>query len=126
MSHDVLALGAAVLTAAGSVWYLPALLDLRAGPDRPLSLRVAAVSCLILWSTPAALAVLLLLAVPWPALATTAATGLAASAAVRIAAACRRSREQREEDERWTALHLGHPPARHPGRFRGVFRGRMI
>ncbi|CAM5453096.1 MULTISPECIES: hypothetical protein [Streptomyces] len=126
MSPDVLALGAAVLTAAGSVWYLPALLDLRAGPDRPLSLRIAAVSCLILWSTPAALAVLLLLAVPWPALATTAATGIAASATVRIAAACRRFREQREEDERWAALHLGHPPGRHPGRFRGAFRGRLI
>lgn len=65
MSHPVLALGAAAVTAAGSVWYLPALADLRAGADRPASRRTGAVACLSGWTTAAAVAVLLLLTDNW-------------------------------------------------------------
>ncbi|MEV5405764.1 hypothetical protein AB0L20_24685, partial [Streptomyces albidoflavus] len=48
MSHGVLALGGAALCLSGSVWYVPAWADLRAGPDRPASRRLAATAVLLL------------------------------------------------------------------------------
>ena len=42
MTHTVLAIGTAALTASGCVWYLPAIADLQAGADRPRSTRTAA------------------------------------------------------------------------------------
>ncbi|MGW4974402.1 hypothetical protein ACWEP3_31875, partial [Streptomyces albidoflavus] len=50
MSHGVLALGGAALCLSGSVWYVPAWADLRAGPDRPASRRLAATAVLLLWA----------------------------------------------------------------------------
>ncbi|AZQ75117.1 MULTISPECIES: hypothetical protein [Streptomyces] len=64
MSNLVLALAAAALTVAGTVWYLPAVAELRAGADRPLSRRVSAAGCLTGWGACAG-AVPLLLAPPW-------------------------------------------------------------
>ncbi|GLP64780.1 hypothetical protein TUSST3_14000 [Streptomyces sp. TUS-ST3] len=42
MAQPVVSLGAALVTAADYVWYLPALADLRAGADLPYSRRTAA------------------------------------------------------------------------------------
>ncbi|WP_431679560.1 hypothetical protein [Kitasatospora sp. KL5] len=104
MSHTVPAVGAAAVTAAGCVWYLPALADLRAGDDRPHSTRLAALACLTWWLGTAAASALLLTPVPgrW-ALSTTAGGALAAGA-LRLAAAVRRRAEQREEARRWAAV----------------------
>ncbi|GAA0402015.1 hypothetical protein [Streptomyces luteireticuli] len=109
MSHVALALGAAMICAAGCVWYLPALEDLRSGDDRPRSVRTAASACLTGWGTGAALAVLLFAAVPWWALGLTAGTGAAAAAAVSVRA---RSHRRREAADCWTALLGGAPDGR--------------
>ncbi|MFE2511684.1 hypothetical protein ACFXC9_24980, partial [Streptomyces naganishii] len=65
MAHAVAALGAGALTAAGCVWYVPALADLRAGADRPDSRRFAAAACVTGWAGTAVLALLLLVAEGW-------------------------------------------------------------
>ncbi|MFD7879561.1 hypothetical protein ACFV5G_36660, partial [Streptomyces sp. NPDC059766] len=67
MAGTVPALGAALLTAAGCVWYVPAVADLRAGADRPVSRRTAAAACLTGWTTLAAVAVLLFAGTAWQA-----------------------------------------------------------
>ncbi|WP_208106450.1 hypothetical protein [Streptomyces sp. GC420] len=111
MSHAVPALAAGVLSASGCVWYLPAVADVRAGADRPVSRRLAAASCLTGWSTTALLAVLLLLPAPWAVPLTAAAAGAAATLVLRVLAAVRRGRERREDAHCWAALRV--PP---PGR----------
>ncbi|MFE7628773.1 hypothetical protein ACFU5L_35025, partial [Streptomyces sp. NPDC057509] len=60
MSHGVLALGITAVCLAGNVWYLPACVDLRAGPDRPRSRRAAAGAVLTGWASAALTALLLL------------------------------------------------------------------
>ncbi|MCZ9337902.1 hypothetical protein NGM37_08945, partial [Streptomyces sp. TRM76130] len=65
MAHPVLALGLALVTASGCVWYLPALADARAGADRPDSRRGRAAACLTGWTTVAGVAVLLLVTGSW-------------------------------------------------------------
>ncbi|MFD7688036.1 hypothetical protein [Streptomyces sp. NPDC059781] len=104
MPQPVLALGCAVVTAAGSVWYLPALGDLRAGADRPLSRRTAALACLAAWGTLGAVAPVLLVATVWWMPAAVAAVGGAAAAALRIRAAVRHADEQREAARQWAQL----------------------
>ncbi|MEW1635989.1 hypothetical protein AB0469_18155 [Streptomyces sp. NPDC093801] len=97
-------LGLAVVTAAGCVWYVPSLAELRAGADRPASRRVAAAGCLVGWST-VALLVPLLLAPGW-ALLGAAVTGAAATAVLRLLAVAARRREEREAAADWAALRL--------------------
>jgi hypothetical protein len=111
VSHAVPALGAALLTAAGSVWYLPALADLRAGADRPLSRRFAAAACLGGWTTVAAVALLLLVVETWAAPATVAAAGTSFSGCLRIRAGVQHGREDRETARQWAALRHEAPRA---------------
>lgn len=73
MAQPVLALGAALLTVSGSVWYVPALADLRAGADRPLSRRSAAAACVSAWATIGIIAALFLVTEAWSIPAVTAA-----------------------------------------------------
>ncbi|MGA5700016.1 hypothetical protein [Peterkaempfera bronchialis] len=104
MSHIVLGLGAAALTAAGSVWYLPAAADLRAGDDRPRSTRAAARACLAWWATCGALALVLPATSGWAAPGAVAAAGATMAAALRLRAGLLHRVEQREEAGRWAAL----------------------
>ena len=113
MPQPVLALGCAAVTAAGSVWYLPALTDLRAGPDRPLSRRTAAIACLTAWGTLAAVATVLLVATAWWMPAAVVTVGGTAAAALWTDAAVRRAGERREAARQWAQLRPGPPPARH-------------
>lgn len=113
MSHTILGLGMAALTTAGAVWYLPALADLRAGADRPVSTRLAACATVAGWGTAGALAIALFLTGSWPALAALAGTGAVAVFALSGAALLRRRAEEREEIARWAALrHDGRAPDR--------------
>lgn len=110
MSHAVLALGAAAVTASGCVWYLPALADLRAGADRPLSHHRAAVTCLSGWATTGVVAVLLLVAEAWWIPSAAAAAGAAVTVGFRIRAAEQRRRESRETARHWARLRLRQSP----------------
>ncbi|MFC3572648.1 hypothetical protein ACFOZ0_05010 [Streptomyces yaanensis] len=109
MSHTVPALGIAMVTASGCVWYLPALADLRAGADRPVSRRTAAAACLSGWSTTGVVAVLLLLAEAWWMPGATAVTGAAVTVGLRARAAVQRRREVREAARHWAELRHGSP-----------------
>ncbi|MFJ3247033.1 hypothetical protein [Streptomyces sp. NPDC086782] len=109
MPHAVAALGAAALTTAGSVWYLPALADLRAGADRPESRRIAAAACVTGWAGTGALAVLLLIAEAWWTPVAAAVAGAVVATALRLHAATRRRHEAREMAGHWS--RLGHVPS---------------
>ncbi|MFF9124022.1 hypothetical protein ACF09J_12070 [Streptomyces sp. NPDC014889] len=102
-------LGAAALTTAGSVWYVPALADLRAGADRPESRRIAAAACVTGWAGAGALAVLLLIAEAWWTPVAAAAAGTVVATALRLHATARRRREAREMAHHWS--HLGQVPS---------------
>ncbi|MGW2745542.1 hypothetical protein [Streptomyces sp. NPDC001450] len=104
MAQAVLALGAAMVTAAGSVWYLPALADLRAGADRPPARRRAAAACLSGWATAAIVAVLLLVSDAWWTPSAAAVTGTAVTVGLRARTAVQRRREMREAARDWAAL----------------------
>ncbi|MFE7500506.1 hypothetical protein ACFU6O_15520 [Streptomyces albidoflavus] len=95
MSHGVLALGGAALCLSGSVWYVPAWADLRAGPDRPASRRLAATAVLLLWAGASAATAALAWAGPRAALACAVAAGLGAGGTA-LAARARAVRERRE------------------------------
>ncbi|WP_198668666.1 hypothetical protein [Streptomyces triticisoli] len=119
MSHAVAALGTAVFTVSGCVWYVPALADLRAGADRPCSRRLAAAACVTGWAGAGAVAVLLLVAEGWRTPAVAAVVGAATATALRLCAAVRRRREARETAHHWA--RLGHvPPPVGTGRSRNV------
>ncbi|MEU6256114.1 hypothetical protein [Streptomyces sp. NPDC047043] len=105
MARAVLALGAALLTAAGCVWYVPALADLRAGADRPDSRRTAAAACLAGWTTLAGIAVLLFVGVGWQTACVMAVAGTTVTAALRIRSAAQRRHEVRETVRHWAALN---------------------
>ncbi|MFC9396848.1 hypothetical protein [Streptomyces sp. NPDC057027] len=107
MTPAVLALGIGAVTASGCVWYVPALVDLRAGADRPASRRLAATACVTGWATAGVTALLLLMGVQAPLLLAGAAAGATASATVRACAVVRRHREVREDAVCWAALDLG-------------------
>ena len=109
MSQPALGLGSALVTAAGCVWYLPALADLRAGADRPRSRRTAAAACLTGWTTLAAIAVLLFVGGVWQAVYVMAAGGATVTAALRIRAAAQHHHEIREIARHWAALDPGPP-----------------
>ncbi|MCS0636721.1 hypothetical protein NX801_13835 [Streptomyces sp. LP05-1] len=115
-SPVVPALGLAAVAAAGCVWYVPSLADLRAGADRPASRRLAATGCLTGWSSVALLVPLLLLAPGWAALGT-AVAGAAATVVLRLRAVAVRRREEWEAAVDWAALRL-------PGPLPGDGRGR--
>ncbi|GGR93036.1 hypothetical protein GCM10010269_35110 [Streptomyces humidus] len=110
MSHTVPALGAALATAAGCVWYVPALADLRAGADRPVSRRTAAAACLTGWSTAAVVAAVLFAGVRLQAACVMAVAGATVAAALRIRAAAQHRREVRE-----IARHFAAPAPGRPG-----------
>jgi hypothetical protein len=97
VTHPVPALGTALVAAAGCVWWLPALATVRAGADRPDSLRGTAAACLSGWTTVAGMAVLLLVADPWWAPGAVAAAGAATTAGLRIRAAARCRSEARKD-----------------------------
>ncbi|MEU3556434.1 hypothetical protein [Streptomyces fragilis] len=100
----VLALGFAVLALAGYVWYVPALLELRAGAaDRPPSRRNSAAACLVAWTTVALTAVVL----PADAAGSLAlcAVGAAVTVALRLRAVLLSRRESREAAGVWAELH---------------------
>lgn len=118
MPQPVLALGCAAVTAAGSVWYLPALTDLRAGPDRPLSRRTSAIACLTAWGTLAAVATVLLVATAWWMPAAVVTVGGTAAAALWTDAAVRRAGERREAARQWAQLR--HTPLSAAHRARGT------
>ena len=107
MAQPVLALGAALLTVSGSVWYVPALADLRAGADRPRSRRSAAAACVSAWSTAGTTAALFLVTEAWWILALTAAAGTAVTLGLRARAAVRRRREAAEAARHWAQLGSG-------------------
>ncbi|GAA2780142.1 hypothetical protein RMN57_05475 [Kitasatospora sp. CM 4170] len=110
MSHTVLAIGTAAITASGCVWYLPAIADLQAGDDRPRSVRTAAAAC-VLWWAALALAGGLLLAVPaWQPAAQVALAGLVAGVLLRIRAFAQSRAERREDRLRWAMLDAGPVP----------------
>ncbi|MBW5480621.1 hypothetical protein [Streptomyces bambusae] len=113
MSHAAAALGVAVLCASGCVWYVPAIVDVRAGADRPGSRRLAATACLTGWGTAALLVPLLLAAAPWALTAAVAAAGAALTGAQAVRGRIRHNLEQREEARRWSALrHVPHAATR--------------
>lgn len=117
--HPVLALATTAVTASGCVWYLPALADLRAGADRPLSRRVRAASCVTAWSTAAAVAVLLFTTGPWKWPVMAAATGTLLALSLLVWSSVRHFRETHEAATHWTELTPGQaPPA--PDRTRHV------
>ncbi|WP_236243970.1 hypothetical protein [Streptomyces sp. CC210A] len=95
VSPAAAAVGTAALTVSGCVWYVPALVDLRAGPDRPASRRLAAAACLTGWATALAVALLLLAGGPWRAAGAAVALGGSAAVTLRMRAALRRRREAR-------------------------------
>ncbi|WP_019544969.1 hypothetical protein [Streptomyces sulphureus] len=101
---DVLALGAAAVTASGAVWYLPALCVLRSGADRPVSARLAAGGCVLGWGTGAVLAALLFLGAARSLVGWAAGAGAAACALLHLVAAVARRRERQEAGVWWAAL----------------------
>ncbi|MFB6894529.1 hypothetical protein ACFCX4_35125 [Kitasatospora sp. NPDC056327] len=104
MSHIVLAIGTAAITASGCVWYLPAIADLQAGEDRPRSSRTAAAACVTWWAC-LALAGGLLLAVPaWEPAAQIVLAGLVAGVLLRVRAGLQSRAEQREQAVRWALI----------------------
>ncbi|MFB7907026.1 hypothetical protein ACFC1T_11395 [Kitasatospora sp. NPDC056076] len=110
MTHTVLAIGTAALTASGCVWYLPAIADLQAGADRPRSTRTAAAAC-VLWWAALALAGGLLLAWPdWRPAAQVALAGLVGGTVLRVRALRDRRGERRETAAHWAALDVGPVP----------------
>jgi fatty acid desaturase len=110
MPQAVLALGGATVTAAGCVWYLPALADLRAGDDRPLARRSAAAACLSGWATTGIVAALLLVCEGWWTPSGAALAGLTVTLGLRARAAVQRRRETREAARDWAALGTPRPP----------------
>lgn len=110
MSHTVLAIGTAAVTASGCVWYLPAIADLRAGDDRPRSARIAAAACVVWWAALALAAGLLLVVPPWQPAAQLALAGLVAGVLLRVRARWQRRAEEREERLRWAALDVAVAP----------------
>ncbi|MFE6912302.1 hypothetical protein [Streptomyces erythrochromogenes] len=109
MSHPVSALGVAVLCASGYVWYVPAIMDVHAGADRPGSRRLAALACLTGWGTGVLLVPLLLTSAPWAVSGSFAALGAAVSGGQAVRSRVRRRTEAREEAQRWATL--GRPRA---------------
>ncbi|MFJ8472484.1 hypothetical protein [Kitasatospora sp. NPDC094011] len=114
MTHTVLAIGTAALTASGCVWYLPAIADLQAGADRPRSTRTAAAACVLWWAALALAGGLLLALTDWRPAAEVALTGLVGGTALRMRALWERRWEQRESAVRWAALDAG--PVQRGGR----------
>ncbi|MFJ9949705.1 hypothetical protein [Kitasatospora sp. NPDC091207] len=110
MSHTVLAIGTAGLTASGCVWYLPAVADLRAGEDRTRSARTAAAACVVWWAGLALAGPLLLVVPDWQPAARIALAGLVAGVILRVRALRHRRREQRECGLRWAMLGAGPVP----------------
>ncbi|MCW5249602.1 MULTISPECIES: hypothetical protein [unclassified Streptomyces] len=106
MAHPVLALGTALATASGCVWYLPALSEVRAGADRPDSRRSTAAACLSGWSTAGCVALLLLLTEAWHWPAAAASAGAAVTAGALVRAAVQHRREARETARDWAGLGL--------------------
>ncbi|MFD8007333.1 hypothetical protein [Streptomyces mirabilis] len=111
MAQPVLALGAALLTASGCVWYVPALADLRAGADRPVYRRIAAAACVSAWSTAGIIAALLMVTETWWILAVAAVAGTAVTSGFWIRAAVQRRREVGEAARHWAQLRQGRPLA---------------
>ncbi|MFJ3218930.1 hypothetical protein ACIPLC_23765 [Kitasatospora sp. NPDC086801] len=117
MTHTVLAIGTAALTASGCVWYLPAIAELQAGADRPRSTRTAAAACVLWWAALALAGGLLLALSDWRPAAQIALAGLVGGAALRVRARWDRRGEQRDAADRWAALgarpapRSGHPAA---------------
>ncbi|MCL6669237.1 hypothetical protein [Streptomyces panaciradicis] len=109
MAQAVLAVGTALVTASGCVWYVPALVDLRAGADRPDSRRLAAAACLTGWGTAGLVTVLLSVVGTWWPVAGTVAAGAVATAGLRVRALVRRRDERREVARQWAALSPGPP-----------------
>ncbi|MFI7413484.1 hypothetical protein ACIBU0_32905 [Streptomyces sp. NPDC049627] len=120
MPHGVLALGLALVAVAGSVWYVPALADLRAGADRPDSRRSAAAACLSGWGTVAGSAVLLFLTDTWWLPCAAVGAGAALAGVFRIRAAVRRRSEARESARHRAELGQA-APRRGQHRARTVF-----
>ncbi|MEU1179888.1 hypothetical protein ABZ464_19960 [Streptomyces sp. NPDC005820] len=110
MVQPVAALGVAMVTVSGCVWYLPALVDLRAGADRPDSRRTAAASCLSGWGTTGVIALLLLLVEMWWAPVAAAVTGAAVTAGLRGRAVVQRRRETRQAAHDWAELRADPRP----------------
>ncbi|MFE2728252.1 hypothetical protein [Kitasatospora sp. NPDC059327] len=111
MSHTVLAIGTAGLTASGCVWYLPAVADLRAGEDRTRSARTAAAACVVWWAGLALAAPLLLVVPAWQPAAQIALAGLVAGVILRVRALRHHRSEQRECGSRWAMLGAGPVPS---------------
>ncbi|MFH9852890.1 hypothetical protein ACH4NV_08810 [Streptomyces althioticus] len=113
MAEPVLALGCALVTGAGCVWYLPALADLRAGAaDRPPSRRTGALACLTGWATVAVVGLTLLVTGSWWVPCAVSALGGAAATGLGVRAAVRRAGERREAARLWDRVTPGgpHPP----------------
>ncbi|MFB8777459.1 hypothetical protein [Streptomyces broussonetiae] len=110
MSHPVLALGLTVVTLAGSVWYVPALADLRAGADRTMARRTSAAACVSGWSTAALVAVLLLVD-DWRVPGAVAGAGAVATAALALQATVQHRRTARETARAWAQLVADRPVA---------------
>ncbi|WP_340373961.1 hypothetical protein U5640_01425 [Streptomyces sp. SS7] len=115
MVQPVAALGAAMVTVSGCTWYLPALVDLRAGADRTDSRRTAAAACLSGWSTTGVIALLLFLAEAWWVPVAAAVTGAAVTAVLWCRALVQRRREARQTAQDWAELRAAPAPAG-PGR----------
>ncbi|QDQ15870.1 hypothetical protein [Streptomyces spectabilis] len=110
MSHPFLAAGSGLVTASGCVWYVPALVELRAGADRPVSRRMAAAACVSGWTAAAVATVLLLVAEAWWLPCAAVGAGTVATAVLRTGAAVRRRREEQEAAHHWAQLGaLPHP-----------------
>ncbi|MFJ8112704.1 hypothetical protein [Streptomyces sp. NPDC096132] len=110
MIQPVAALGTAMLTVSGCVWYLPALADVRAGADRPDSRRSAAAACLSGWSTTGLVALLLFVVEAWWMPVAAAVAGAAATIGLRARAAVQRRREARQTARDWAELRTGRHP----------------
>jgi hypothetical protein len=107
MDLSVAALGLLLVTLAGYVWYVPAVLTLRAGADRPVSQRMAATACVTAWGTTAALAATLFLSLPAAVMAAVGAAGYSAATTVRLRAVLQSHRERAEDAREWASLLQG-------------------
>ncbi|WP_018546981.1 hypothetical protein [Streptomyces sp. LaPpAH-108] len=119
MTHLVLGASATLMTAAGSAWYVPAYIALRAGADRPPSHRTAATACLTGWATVGGSALVLFLTEGWWPVAVPLTAGAATTTALRLRAAILRRRESKEAARDWAELRAA-PPVPIPRRPRAL------
>jgi hypothetical protein len=102
--HLPLALTTTATVLAGHVWYVPALVTVRAGQDRARSARLGAFACLTGWAGAVLVATTLLLSADLRPALIAALLGAIATLGAGTGAAVARRHERRTEDPLWAEL----------------------